>query len=242
LAAIESNDRKVFPSAFFYRSFVQQYAQALSLDLKKIDTQLDALLSAEAPLPLPGQDGNPIRKREVDVTYRPSVWNRLRWVFAVVLVAGLGSGGYYAWRSLKLKIVSIATVAPAASLIRQPTPPPIPAPVAAPDLPATTAQPAVSAPVPAPRRRVAITVVAKEQTWLSIYSDGKPDFAGILEANQTKSIESTQLARLTIGNAAGVEIQFNGKTVQPLGAHGQIIRIVFTPGQFRIVPAAEDGA
>src|SRR5579871_1471616 len=56
LAAIEADDRKSLPSGFFYRSFVDQYARLLSLDLKTIHTEVDLLLSQDAPLPLPGQE------------------------------------------------------------------------------------------------------------------------------------------------------------------------------------------
>src|ERR1700733_8404147 len=54
LKAIESDDRKKLPSGFFYKSFVDQYAKFLSLDTQEIDVELDRLLSADAPLPLPG--------------------------------------------------------------------------------------------------------------------------------------------------------------------------------------------
>ncbi len=61
LQAIEADDRSSLPSSFFYKSFVHQYARTLSLDTKEIDAEIDRVLSADAPLPLPGQD-NPTRK------------------------------------------------------------------------------------------------------------------------------------------------------------------------------------
>src|SRR5579871_5328404 len=56
LEAIEADDRGSLPSSFFYKSFVHQYARTLSLDTKEIDAEIDRVLSAEAPVPLPGQD------------------------------------------------------------------------------------------------------------------------------------------------------------------------------------------
>src|SRR5258708_16058226 len=53
LQAIEADDRASLPSAFFYKSFVHQYASILSLDTRVLDAEIDTLLSAEAPLPLP---------------------------------------------------------------------------------------------------------------------------------------------------------------------------------------------
>ncbi len=54
LEAIESDDRKLLPSGFFYKSFVEQYAKSLSLDTQEIDAEVDRVLSADEPLPLPG--------------------------------------------------------------------------------------------------------------------------------------------------------------------------------------------
>ena len=51
LKAIEADDRKSFPSGFFYKSFVDQYARALSVDSREIDENINELLKAEAPLP-----------------------------------------------------------------------------------------------------------------------------------------------------------------------------------------------
>src|ERR1700734_3858772 len=54
LEAIESDDRKILPSGFFYKSFVDQYAKSLCLDTQEIDAEVDRVLSADQPLPLPG--------------------------------------------------------------------------------------------------------------------------------------------------------------------------------------------
>ncbi len=56
LEAIEADDRKSLPSGFFYKSFVDQYARSLSLDTQEIDAEVDRVLSADAPLPLPGYE------------------------------------------------------------------------------------------------------------------------------------------------------------------------------------------
>jgi cytoskeleton protein RodZ len=54
LEAIESDDRTMLPSGFFYKSFVEQYARFLSLNTQEIDAEIDRVLSADQPLPLPG--------------------------------------------------------------------------------------------------------------------------------------------------------------------------------------------
>ena len=56
LRAIEADDRQSLPGAFFYKSFVHQYATCVGLDTKEIDAEVDRVLNAEAPMPLPGID------------------------------------------------------------------------------------------------------------------------------------------------------------------------------------------
>src|SRR5271154_1428992 len=53
LQAIEANDPKGQPGGFFYKSFAHQYATFLGVDTKAIDAEIDRVLGADAPLPLP---------------------------------------------------------------------------------------------------------------------------------------------------------------------------------------------
>src|SRR5271166_5436839 len=69
LEAIESDDRSSLPSGFFYRSFVAQYARALSLDTREIDAEVDRVLSADAPLPLPGYE-SVVSRNVAPITFR----------------------------------------------------------------------------------------------------------------------------------------------------------------------------
>ena len=87
--------------------------------------------------------------------------------------------------------------------------------------------------------KVELALTATEDTWLSVSSDGTQIFSGLLEANQTKTIEGKQFAKLRVGNAAGLEVQFNGKSLGPLGAHGQVRDLVFTSGKFQFVSPRE---
>src|SRR5450755_3870389 len=62
LTAIEADDRQSLPSGFFYKSFVDQYAKLLGLDTPAIHAEVDRLLSADSPLPLPGYESTVSRK------------------------------------------------------------------------------------------------------------------------------------------------------------------------------------
>src|SRR5579863_1486478 len=55
LRALEADDRAAFSAAFFYKSFVTQYSNFLHLADPEIAAELERVLAAQAPLPLPGQ-------------------------------------------------------------------------------------------------------------------------------------------------------------------------------------------
>lgn len=110
------------------------------------------------------------------------------------------------------------------------TPPPAaPAPVTPPPKAAETA------PAGGQQR---IELKAIEPTWAAIYVDDKLTFANLIEANQTKIVESAGTIRVRLGNAGGVEIFANGKPVGAIGRSGQVRMIEFTAGGFRVAPLA----
>ena len=53
LQAIEAGDAKSLPGGFFYKSFAHQYATFLGVDTAAIDAEIDRVLGADAPPPLP---------------------------------------------------------------------------------------------------------------------------------------------------------------------------------------------
>jgi cytoskeleton protein RodZ len=218
LRAIEANDSKSLPGGFFYKSFVHQYATCVGLDTKAIDAELDRVLSAEAPLPLPGIARQSAEKSSFQS--RPTMKYLSYAALVLVLVASIGLD---AWQR------------------KSHTPRPV-SPSSAPQGAAesSAAAPAASAamqtePQAPPASKVELALTATEETWLSVSSDGMPVFSGILEANQTKTIEGKETANLRVGNAAGLEVRLNGTPIGSLGAHGQVRDLAFTSGKFQFV-------
>ena len=81
-----------------------------------------------------------------------------------------------------------------------------------------------------------VELKAIEPTWVGITIDGETTFARLLDADQTKIIESPGTIRVRLGNAGGVEITANGKPIGPAGRKGQVRLIEFASGAFRFVP------
>jgi hypothetical protein len=88
----------------------------------------------------------------------------------------------------------------------------------------------------APTESISLRIAAVERTWLSIDSDGRHVFSGLLEPAQTKLLEGRDSARLRTGNAGGLTIMFNGRALGTLGQRGQVRTVVFTSDdQYEIV-------
>jgi cytoskeleton protein RodZ len=266
LEAIESDDRKKLPSGFFYRSFVHQYAKSLSLDTREIDAEIDRVLSADEPLPLPGFE-SVVARNVPPITFAHRFPSRRFFTSAASLVLVLaGCSGVYAWwHDARLQgqiqghiqewMNSVrALPKPSAPVIRKvekrvskpvipsaPAPAVIAQPAAVPIALTSETQPdevdesTLAAEAASSDYKVMLDLIARESTWLSVSSDGKPVFSGILKANQTKTVGGKQFAKMRVGNAAGIEVRLNGKLLGPLGARGQVLIVLFTPDNFQIV-------
>jgi len=235
LKAIESDDRSVFPSGFFYKSFVDQYARALSVDTQEIDGEIDLMLSADAPLPLPGQNGMATRRIPPIVTNRRSLRRRTYASIAATVVVIAGCSGFYEWwRHIQFDTRSNSTVqASSKRESARPAAVPIALSTSAPARTEIAAFPPATQ--PSAGNKVLLDFMAHEATWLSVSSDGHTVFRGLLEPNQIKTVEGRDFAKLTVGNAGGIEVRLNGRPIGPLGGRGQVRTVVFTQGSFQIV-------
>lgn len=251
LEAIESDDRKKFPSGFFYRSFVDQYARALGLDTRELDAEIDRMLSGDAPLPLPGQDGNPIhRVAPLKVRDRFRIGRAFASITTLILVILACSAVYSWWHDGQLPLHFYVNIGFTPQPGRTPQVVEAAKPESAPPvaMPIRAVSPVPTPPIPpeapttnVPNVKLQLDITATEATWLSVTSDGKPVFSGILARNETKTVEGKQFAKIRIGNAAGLDVRLNGRPLGPLGGRGQVLDVVFTPDNFEIVMPGKEG-
>jgi hypothetical protein len=224
LAAIESDDLAKISSPFIYRSFVRQYAEALKLDYTAMAADVRTA-SHSIPEPLvPGQaDLVPVRTGTV---IPPHVRRDFRWMYpvaALILVVVACSSLYGLYRHDPVERQRMAPVVLAAA-----------------QRPPQVMPPAPAAPAPRVDSPIHLELSATEPTWLSLTSDGKSAYNGILEAATTKVLDSHDRARIRMGNAGGVNVLFNGKLLGALGKRGQVRTIEFTAAGYQeiVVPTA----
>lgn len=232
LRAMEEDDLKSLPGTFFYKSFVKQYAAILNLDDAELQTGIDQLTACAEPVPLPGADPKYHPLREVDPIVADSNRRyfsdrRVGYSVAALVFVLLGCSGFYTWWNKASHGVTAATV-------RQGGVPVIPVasinkPAGAPTVDVTTET------GPDGINHVVLNLSATETTWLSITSEGKNIFSGILQPSQTKTLQASDVAKMKVGNAGGLDVRLNGKPIGPIGPRGQVREVLFTPENFHIL-------
>jgi hypothetical protein len=79
--------------------------------------------------------------------------------------------------------------------------------------------------------------VATEPSWVSVRaSDGTTLLAGMIEPGKSQSVDVRGSALLRAGNAGGLTVRANGKSLGPLGPHGAVRDVEFKNGDFKLVP------
>jgi len=219
LRAIEEDDLTGVPGLFFFKNFARQYAALLRVDQARIRPALDALVEPDDPQPRPEIR---VPNRLVQATNRRHVPDvPLSWSVVGLVIVLLGCSGFYAWWKRSPEPVRAATPVSAAPLV---TVKAITAPVVQPEQP------------PVETSGVVLKLSATERTWLSISSDGKEIFSGILQPSESKTLTGLDRATMKVGNAGGIDVRWNGKVIAPLGTRGQVLTIRITPEDFEIVP------
>ncbi len=247
LRAVEEDDIKVLPGGFFYKSFARQYAAVLGLDEQAYSSQLEQVLAAIESPPLPGRDDTRIRQdpvvREAE---RPFYSGPRTGRSAMVLLAVLaGCSGFYAWwykhraEATQPRPISVAPAVPAVRVAPAVPAAPVAQPVALGEIspPSVTVSASEAQPGPGNLQHIVLNLSATEKTWLSISSDGKVIFSGILEPGQSKTLSGREVAKMRVGNAGGIAVLWNGKPVEPIGPRGQVRVVLFTPDNYQILPA-----
>ncbi len=122
----------------------------------------------------------------------------------------------------KAKPVEVATSTPATA---RPAPP---VAAAAPSPPPRAPAAAPSPPPPARSSDFVVQIRATEDAWVQIVADGKLTSEGVLVPPAEKRVRATKQVVIKTGNAAGVEVFFNGQPVPPFGDENQMATLTLT--------------
>jgi cytoskeleton protein RodZ len=255
LEALEKEDFKTLPGALFARNFARQYAAHVGLDPSLIEKNLEQAFPKEPDPVLEQQatqhghiDFQPLKD---SFSFDSGSWRRARWsAVALVAVLGAGSAIYMGWQELG-GIFAEARLAARTQQSAEPAAAPTPTSTQTPAGEGASQEVSLTAANPTPGTESSITisadgmavqVVASEATWVSMTANGKQIFSGILEPNQRKLISGVARAKLVVGNAGGIEILTNGKSIGPIGPSGQVRVVILSPDGPQILRKAKTPA
>jgi cytoskeletal protein RodZ len=284
LRALEEEHFDQLPGGIFNKGFVRAYAKFLGIDEEQAvadymsaanevgnstTTQLAALADQV--------EQHRAAKEALDGS-STNTGAMLAVIVGVVLLCGLGFGGYKAWKYKQQQDMNAAAATrvkqtpSAVTLNAQPVPaststdvntpatdgtsvPNSTAPAgvsntANPAATAATSTPTTTNPAPlkdaaskdatksavstaantAPEFPIIVTLKAVKPSWVSVTSDGKTVYQQIMgPTDQQLTLHGKEKILLVLGNAAGVEVSFNGKNLGPLGSDGQTRKLTITP-------------
>ncbi|MFO7570138.1 MAG: DUF4115 domain-containing protein [Smithellaceae bacterium] len=243
LEAIENGDFHLLPVPIYTRNFIKTYAESLNIDgaliLKHYEDHLHArrMMENEATLKTAEEKKSFLK--------RVAPYRSYLWVLLIVIVFGTIA----LFVSINdrpepdmLQSNAQATLAAArdiqtqeeASSATDEAPPGLPdgqplpqdEAVAALEMQTTqavrpTAQPAYTG---AGENPSTLIVTALEETWIRITADQQPPFEALLQPGEKISRKASKFD-MDIGNAGGVRIMFQGKTIDNLGQSGQVIHL-----------------
>lgn len=231
LEALENDDFQVISAPVFVRGFLRSYANFLGLDPKEViahyDSQTDLLPVPQdkEPPPPPPREENPIFKILL---------------FLCIILVGVAFSFYY----YKKTSSPISHPPPSEGVVPAPAPgiqtsnltPPTEGKGATRAIPPEKGNkspeklPAATPPLAdidqTKGKRQVLRAVATEKTWLRIIADDQQVSDVLLQPRETSTWTARQKFAITIGNAGGVELFFNGASLGRLGDSGAVLHFV----------------
>ncbi len=181
LAALENERWHELPGGIFNRGFIRAVARYLGLDEEALIAEY-ALVTHDPPKVAVWAD-SPARAR---APFLP-------WVILLVVV-GLGVGGWYAWRHY----------APLWQAWRQPIPPP-------PNVALTPPPPVAQVNSAAEPEVLQLKIDAVMATRVKVSADGVVKFNGRMQAKQSEHFEAKENFEISSDNSSAVLLELNGQ-------------------------------
>jgi cytoskeleton protein RodZ len=213
LTALESSDVAKLPAPVFTRGFIRAYARHLGLDP---DEKVNAYLADLAP-----EKSREAGKRRSGPRFlrgrRAAASTIVVTVTAVLLVLGLIARPER--RSASASPLVQRRTAPSVSF-KNVAVSPGPAPVIQDERAAAVSEKAA----------VSMELEFEQDSWTEVTTNaGQPIFSGLARRGTRQRFESADGFRLTLGNAGGVKVTVDGRSLEHLGGAGQVVRNLPVP-------------
>ena len=225
LNAIENGEFHLLPAPVSTKKFIQMYAETIGIDAGIILAHYQRYLDEKQVVP-----------EEVNVVKAQIAFDRKPFprylLYTIPVVAIIAAACMYAFF---YEIEPLGTIQHSVAVVEQkkvaPTPAPavnVPPPEAVPTVP-QAAPPAVVVPKESTQTpsnaNLNLLIEAKEDTWLKITEDRNPPFQITLKAGEKLRRTAREFFVIDVGNAAGVNITFLGKSLGSLGRKRQVVHL-----------------
>jgi cytoskeleton protein RodZ len=260
LRALEEEEFDKLPGGIFNKGFVRAYARYVGIDEDQAVADFVVASGGEKEQPLPdppepravalGQraEGHPnwgafallvvLLATAVGAAWKlgPSVFHRV----SSALTARLNSEPASPPAPPKVspeRAPSVSTTVPQPAPAAQKKPitraKPVAVSAAGPATASQAASDAAVVPSPPPPSTFVVQIRATQDAWVQIVADGRLLSEGVLIPPAEKRVRAAKEVVIKTGNAAGVEVSFNGQPLPPLGEENQMATVTLTAGGVR---------
>jgi cytoskeletal protein RodZ len=223
--AIENAEFHLLPAPVFSKKLIQIYAEAIGIDAGILLAHYQRYVDEkQAAL-------EPANEVKAQITFDRKPFPR-QLLYAIAVVAVIAAGIITVFINEKR---SPGTVQQNVTVIEQKAAVPAPPP-AVKEQPQEAAPTLVQTPPPAPvvpketaktpsSAQLDLRIEATEDTWLNITEDRNPSFQTTLKKGDSLNRTARNVFNIDIGNAAGVNVTFLGKSLGSLGQKGQVVHL-----------------
>ncbi|MGB9698157.1 MAG: helix-turn-helix domain-containing protein [Thermodesulfobacteriota bacterium] len=245
LEALERDEWHLLPPPVFVRGFLRAYAHHVGLDAQKIlEMYARQIKGEDSSLPI---------KRAVEEKKIP----RVAKILLPILLIFLGIIFFYSLSNTPPSPPSLPSPPPPATQVTPEIKVKVPSPTEEPPQPQITppeekkieppGSPLTVTPEKPPpligeekkERRHVLKIKAIEKTWLRLKADEEKEIEALLQPKEIATWTARRQFKITIGNAGGVELTFNGIRQGRLGESGQVVHLVL-PSETKKKPSGED--
>jgi len=215
IESIEGEHWEALPDAVFVRGFLRTYARVLEIDEQGIIGLYEA--------------GLPKENRPFEAILTKKRGTKITWVMAVMIILALFGATYWwieqpppgistkghgreqinqsfkRYKGGELQSSPPATQGPEHGAATQVKPHPIASNISAP---------------------LILKGLVKERTWMRVTTDGGQGKEYIFDPGSRPVWKAQRVFDIIVGNAAGIELELNGKPLGPLGSRGKVVHLV----------------
>lgn len=211
LIALEQGRYAALPGEVYVKGFIRNYGNYLGLDGSHLVHLYSDSVREIAPIAPPSDTAHKVNQKKQRLSKR-----QLANTLIVLLILLVSAWSLYSWQKSSTSSPSVNKPAAVSRSHGQPIVQTVPA-AGGTTTSATAVVPSAS------KRRVVLAAVYSDRCWTSVIADGKSIYEGIPKIGESFIWEADQQIIVNFGNAAAVELTFNGQPVGKIGERGDVV-------------------